>query len=208
MFPTTAWTATLTNGRRNKAAIIWQGEPEEDTRVYTYQMLHTEVCRFANVLKKKGVKRGDRVSLYMPMIPELAIAMLACTRLGALHSIVFAGFSSIALQSRIEDAEAKVLITADAVLRAGKTIPLKPNADEALKDCPSVEQCIVVRRGGKRGRDGRGPATPGGTTRSTPTTSPRTAVTRKWTPRIRCSSSTPPAPPASPRACCTPRAAT
>ena len=138
----------LTDGRRNKAALIWQGEPEEDVRVYTYQMLHTEVCRFANVLKKKGVKRGDRVSLYMPMIPELAIAMLACTRLGAPHSIVFAGFSSIALQSRIEDAEARVLITADAVMRAGKTIPLKPNADEALKDCPSVEQCIVVKRGG------------------------------------------------------------
>ncbi|MDW7772359.1 MAG: acetate--CoA ligase [Desulfobulbaceae bacterium] len=138
----------LTDGRRNKAAIIWQGEPEEDVKVYTYQMLHTEVCRFANVLRKKGVKKGDRVAIYLPMIPELAISLLACARIGAMHSVVFAGFSAIALQSRIQDCEAKVLVTSDAVLRAGKTIPLKPNADSAMENCESVEHCIVVRRAG------------------------------------------------------------
>ena len=148
----------LTDGRRNKAAIIWQGEPEEDVKVYTYQMLHTEVCRFANVLKKKGVKKGDRVSIYLPMVPELAIALLACARIGAIHSVVFAGFSAVALQSRIQDCEAKVRVTADAVLRSGKVIPLKPNADAALEDCSSVESCIVVERAGndismQEGRD-------------------------------------------------------
>ncbi|MDP2755858.1 MAG: acetyl-coenzyme A synthetase N-terminal domain-containing protein, partial [Nitrospirota bacterium] len=114
----------LENGRRNKAAIIFQGEPEEDVRVYTYQMLHTEVCRCANVLKKMGVKKGDRVAVYLPMIPELAMTLWACTRIGAIHSVVFAGFSAQSLKSRIQDCEAKVLVTADAVLRAGKTIPL------------------------------------------------------------------------------------
>lgn len=138
----------LLNGRRNKAAIIWQGESEEDVRIYTYQMLHTEVCRFANVLKNKGVAKGDRVSIYLPMIPELAVAMLACARIGAMHSVVFAGFSAVSLENRIYDCEAKVVITADGVLRSGKVIPLKENADAAMENCECVESCIVVRRAG------------------------------------------------------------
>lgn len=138
----------LTDGRRNKAALIWQGEGEDEVKVYTYQMLHSEVCRFANVLKKMGVKRGDRVSVYLPMVPELAITLLACTRIGAIHSVVFAGFSAQSFKSRVQDCEAKVAVTADAVIRAGKTIPLKPNADAALAECPSVEHCVVVKRGG------------------------------------------------------------
>ncbi len=148
----------LKNGRRNKAALIWQGEPEDDVKVYTYQMLYNEVCRFANVLKKKGVKKGDRVSVYLPMIPELAISLLAITRIGAVHSVVFAGFSAAALQNRIHNCAAKVLVTSDAVLRTGKTIPLKPNVDKALAESPTIESCIVVRRAGnevnmQEGRD-------------------------------------------------------
>ncbi len=136
----------LENGRRNKAALIWQGEEDHEVKVYTYDMLHREVCRFANVLKKLGVQKGDRVSIYLPMIPELAIAMLACTRIGAPHSIIFAGFSSNSLRDRINDCGAKIHITGDGVLRGGRSIPLKPNSDEALKECPTVEQCIVVPR--------------------------------------------------------------
>ena len=143
--------------RRNKAAIIWEGEPG-DTRVITYAELHREVCRFANVLKGQGVKKGDRVALYMPMVPELAIAMLACTRIGAPHSIVFGGFSAEALRDRINDAGAKLVITADGGFRKGEAFPLKPAVDEACKGTPGVEKVIVVERTGspvkmKRGRD-------------------------------------------------------
>lgn len=138
----------LLNGRKDKIAIIWQGEPEEEVRTYTYQELHEEVCKFANVLKKKGVGKGARVSVYLPMIPELAITLLACARIGAIHSVVFSGFSAVSLQNRIEDCETSVLVTSDAVIRAGKTIPLKPNADKAMEECKSIKHCIVVQRAG------------------------------------------------------------
>jgi acetyl-CoA synthetase len=143
--------------RRNKAAIIWEGEPG-DRRTLTYQQLHTEVCRFANVLIGQGVKKGDRVALYLPLIPELAIAMLACARIGATHSVIFGGFSAEAIKDRVNDAGCKLIVTADGAWRRGAEVKLKAAVDEALKNTPTIERCIVVRRTGsevtmRAGRD-------------------------------------------------------
>jgi acetyl-CoA synthetase len=134
--------------RRNKAAIIWEGEPG-DERVLTYGDLHREVCKFSNVLKGLGVKKGDRVAIYMPMVPELAIAMLACTRIGAVHSIIFGGFSAESLRDRINDAQAVCAVTADGGWRRGQVVPLKGMVDEALEGCPSVKNVVVVKRTGR-----------------------------------------------------------
>jgi acetyl-CoA synthetase len=147
----------LDGPRRNKAAILWEGEPG-DVRTLTFAQLHREVCKFANVLKSQGVKKGDRVALYMPMIPELAIAMLACTRIGAPHSIVFGGFSAEALRDRIEDAGAVAVVTADAGWRRGKPLPLKDAVDNAIEGVGSVKSVVVVKRCGpevpmRAGRD-------------------------------------------------------
>ena len=137
----------LTTWRKNKAAIIWEGEPG-DSRTLTYQELHREVCKFANVLKKLGIQSGDRVTIYLPMIPELAVAMLACARIGAVHSIIFAGFSAEAVAERNNDAESKLVITADAGWRRGKEVPLKKAADASLEKSATVEKMVVVRRTG------------------------------------------------------------
>jgi acetyl-CoA synthetase len=147
------------SGRRNKAAIIWEGEPG-DRRTLTYFDLYREVSQFANVLKSLGVKKGDRVALYLPLIPELAIAMLACARIGAVHSVVFGGFSAESLRDRINDAQATLLVTADGGYRRGQIVPLKQVADEALETTPSIKNVVIVQRGGasmpvqlKDGRD-------------------------------------------------------
>ncbi len=144
--------------RKNKAAIIWQGEGEDEVRTFTYQQLLHEVSKFANVLKSKGVQKGDRVSIYMPMIPELVFAMLACARIGAVHSVVFGGFSSESLRDRINDSDCKVLITADGNHRGGKLVTLKQNADVALERGTTIKSVIVVKRAGnecvmEEGRD-------------------------------------------------------
>jgi acetyl-CoA synthetase len=135
----------LGGATRNKAALVWEGEPG-DQRTYTYWDLHREVGKFANVLKELGVGRGDRVAIYLPMIPEAAIAMLACTRIGAIHSVVFGGFSAESLRDRIIDAEARLLITADGGYRRGRVVPLKDTADKALSGTESIENVVVVRR--------------------------------------------------------------
>lgn len=147
----------LTTWRKNKAAFIWEGEPGEQ-RTLTYQQLHFEVCRFANVLKKLGVKTGDRVALYMPLVPELAIAMLACARIGATHTVIFAGFSADAIRDRVNDCDCKVIVTADGAYRRGNEIALKPAVDRAAEQCPQIEHIVVYKRTGteismKIGRD-------------------------------------------------------
>ena len=147
------------DGRRDDVAILWEpDDPSEDGRSITYGELHEMVCKFANVLKANGAARGDRVTIYMPMIPEAAVAMLACARIGAIHSVVFGGFSPEALAGRIQDCDSELVITADEGRRGGKPIPLKANVDEALDECPSVQRVIVFRHTGaqipmKTGRD-------------------------------------------------------
>lgn len=134
----------------DRVALQWEGNEPGEERAYTYKDLHEQVCKFANVLKASGIKKGDRVCLYLPMVPELAIAMLACTRIGAIHSVVFGGFSSDALRDRIQDSGSRLLVVCDGTFRGAKAVPQKASADAALKDCPSIEKVIVVNRVGDK----------------------------------------------------------
>lgn len=148
----------LTTHRKNKAAIIWEGEPSGEVRTLTYQQLHQAVCKFANVLKSLGIQTGDRVALYMPLVPELAIAMLACARIGATHTIIFGGFSADSIRDRVNDCGCKAIVTADGGYRRGAEVKLKEAVDEAAAQCPTIENIVVFQRTGRainmqKGRD-------------------------------------------------------
>ena len=136
--------------RGDQTAIIWEGDDPDDAKHITYKDLHEQVCRFANALKARGIKKGDRVTIYMPMVPEAAVAMLACTRIGAIHSVVFGGFSPDALAGRIQDCQSNCVITADEGVRGGRAIPLKANTDKALQSCPECTTCFVIQRTGEQ----------------------------------------------------------
>ena len=138
------------DSKRDKVAIIWEGDDPNVSKKITYKELHNNVCRAANGLKKIGIKKGDRVTIYLTMIPELAYVMLACARIGAIHSIIFGGFSAESIAGRIKDCESNFIITADEGIRGGKTIQLKRIADDALSQCPNVKKCIVVRKTGNK----------------------------------------------------------
>ncbi|MCA1826879.1 MAG: acetate--CoA ligase [Myxococcales bacterium] len=139
----------LTGPRKNKAALIWEGDSPDESRTLTYFDVYRETCKFANALKKLGVNKGDRVTIYLPMVPELAISMLACARIGAIHSVVFGGFSAESLKNRILDCKSEVVITADGGYRGGRIVPLKQTTDDALKDCPEVKTVVMLKRTGK-----------------------------------------------------------
>ena len=198
-------------GNGDRVAIHWEGEPVGDSRTLTYSDLLAEVCKAANALTDLGLVAGDRVAIYMPMVPEAIVAMLACARLGVMHSVVFAGFSAPALRARIEDAQAKLVITTDGQYRRGKAVPLKEAVDEAVRPGPDDEQSPVRARAGGAPHRHRRPVDRG----------PRPVVARHRrrtphpstprkpsTPSIHCFCSTPRAPPVRPRASCTPPAAT
>jgi acetyl-CoA synthetase len=189
--------------RAHQTAIIWESDDPGVSQHITYQELHDQVSKFGNVLHAMGVRKGDRVVIYLPMIPQAAYAMLACARIGAIHSIVFAGFSADALRSRVEDSGAKLVITADEAPRGGRHTPLKANADKALEGLAGVKQLVVRRTGGNIAWNADRDAWLHEEMERVSTTASRW----RWAPRIRSSSSTPPARPASPRAWCTPPAA-